>query len=115
MAGGNNIAGGQSIKELVINAAKRGDLLFAIGIILILVILISCEDSNNKTDKDIKTDTPNPVITDFDRYEIYEIDSESVVIRGYHSLEEITVKVISKCFFSNSNNFLFRIKTIKRD
>ena len=40
MAGENNIAGGQSLKGILINAAKRGDLLFAVGIILILVILI---------------------------------------------------------------------------
>ena len=72
--------------------------------IFILVILISCEDPNDKTDKDIKTDTTNPVITEFDRYEIYEIDSESVVIRGYHSLEEITVLEIPESISFDSFN-----------
>ena len=41
MADKNDIAPtGKSFKEVLINAAKRGDLLFAVGIILILVILI---------------------------------------------------------------------------
>jgi len=40
MAGNNNISGGQSFKDMLLGAIKRGDLLFAIGIILILVILI---------------------------------------------------------------------------
>ena len=40
MAGNNNISGGQNFKDMLLGAIKRGDLLFAIGIILILVILI---------------------------------------------------------------------------
>ena len=36
----NNIFGNKSFKEMFIGATKRGDLLFALSIILMLVILI---------------------------------------------------------------------------